>query len=357
MKKEIRIEIPAPNDCHAHLRTGKMLKNVLPFHNIFANVITMSNLVTPVYSSQLAGIYKTEILAHHPAFHPHMTLMLVKKTTPEIIRQAKKEGINLVKYIPEGTSNNSEFGIPLWELESYYPVIEMIQMENMHLLVHIELVVNPSTGKPFHWIGRERLGIPYIRKLIRTFPGLKITIEHISTAEMIKFINEAPDNIRATITAHHIGPYYDLTVFGCDMEAFQKGEIKEPNIFCLPILKSVDDVSAVIKAMTSGNPKYMFGSDSAPHPPENKILPNPKPGIFSAPTALSWISAVFYTHTDMNAKLLQTFLHDNSCQWYGFSPSSRKIRIENKKWKVPRNYKGIIPFLAGEKLYFKISQA
>lgn len=360
MKKEIRIETPAPNDCHVHLRRGKMLQKVLPFHNIFGNVIVMGNTEPEnIVTAEDSIEYHGEIMAEKPEFTPHMTIMFVRKTTTKTIDQAYKSGIRLIKYIPEATSTGSEKGkgIPLWMLEEFYPVIDRICKKKMHFLTHIELAIDPATGKTIHWIDRERMGIPYLKKLIQAFPGLKITVEHVSTAEMVKFVDEAPDIVGAKITSHHIGPYYNLNVFGCDMEALRKGEIKEPDIFCLPILKSVDDASAVIKAMTSGNPKYMFGSDSAPHPPESKKLPNPKPGIFSAPTALSWISAVFYTHTDMNTKLLRAFLHDNSCQWYGFPKSERKIIIEKKKWKVLKNYKGIIPFLAEEKLYFKISKA
>lgn len=360
MKKEIRIEIPAPNDCHAHLRRGEMLKKVISYHNIFGHVIVMGNTEPEnIVTAGNAASYRGEIISQNPTFHPRMTIMLVRKTTTKTIDEAHKSGIGLVKYIPAATSTGStaETGIPLWMLEEFYPVIERIRKNKMHFLIHVELATDPSTGKSIHWIHREKLAIPYLKKLIQTFPGLTVTVEHISTAKMVKFIDEAPDNVGAKITAHHIGPYYNLNVFGCNMEALKKGEIKEPDIFCLPILKSVDDVSAVIKAMTSGSPKYMFGSDSAPHPPESKLLPNPKPGIFSAPTALSWVSAVFYTHTDMNVKLLRAFLHDNSCAWYCFPKSDRKIVIEKKKWKVPKNYKGIVPYLAEEKLYFKVSQA
>ncbi len=358
MRKERRIEIPAPNDCHVHLRRGKMLKKVLPFHNIFANVIVIGNTEPEnIVTAEDSVEYHEEIMVEKPDFTPHMTIMLVRKTTTKTINEAHKSSIRMVKYIPEATSTGSEKGkgIPLWMLEEFYPVIDRIRKNKMHFLVHIELAIDPATGKNIHWVEREKLGIPYLKKLIKTFPGLKITVEHISTKEMVEFVDQAPDCVHATITAHHIGPYYYIDVFGHGQEAYKKGEVRKPDIFCLPVLKTIDGVSAVIGAMASGNPKYMFGSDSAPHPLESKMLPDPKPGIFSAPTALSRIAAVFHIHTDMNINLLRAFLHDNSCQWYGFPKSDRKIVIEKKKWKVPKNYNGIVPFLAGEKLYWKTS--
>lgn len=358
--KKITVKAKRPNDCHVHLRRGKMLQNVLPFHNIFGHAIVIGNtLPDNIVTAQDAASYRGEIMMENPEFIPHMTIMLVRDTTKKTIERAHRRGVRFVKYIPAATSTGSsaEKGIPLWMLSDYYPEIEIIWKNKMHLLLHVELAFDPENkGRAIPHSEREHLGIPYLRQLVKAFPGLKITVEHVSTKKMIDFINQAPDYVRATITAHHTGPYYDLTVSGYDHEAFHKGEIRDPDIFCLPILKGVDDVDAVIKAATSGNPKYMFGSDSAPHPSEHKTLENPKPGIFSAPTALPRIATVFSTHTDMNVKLLNAFLHDNSCRWYGFPKSNEIITFTARKWKVPENYKGIVPFLAGEKIYWKASR-
>ena len=358
--KRTTVKIKRPNDCHVHLRRGGMLQKVLPFHNIFGHAIIMGNtLPDNIVTSWDAATYRGEIMMENPEFFPHMAIMLTCDTTTKTIRQAHGRGIRLVKYIPAATSTGSsaEKGIPLWMLKDYRPVIEAIWENDMHLLLHIELAMKPENGKLIPYSKRESMGIPYLKLLVKAFPGLKITVEHVSTREMITFINHAPDNVRATITAHHTGPYYDSNVLlGTDLLALQKGDVGNANIFCLPILKGVSDVDAVIKAMTSGNPKYMFGSDSAPHPPEHKTLANPKPGIFSAPTALSWIATVFSLYANMNVNLLNAFLHDNSCQWYGFPKSNETISLVAKKWIVPENYRGIVPFLAGEDLCWKASR-
>jgi dihydroorotase len=353
--KEIRIEIPAPNDCHVHLRTGEMLRNVLAFHNVFENVVVMGNLIPPIVCAQNKIIYESEILIHKPSFRPWMTIMLVKSTTPKTIQEAKKAGVRFVKYIPEATSTGSDFGVPVWQLEDYHDVIDEIRKQGMYFLGHWEMAFSPKSKKVIPFQEREQMAIPYLRRLAKNFPNLKITVEHVSTKEMVKFVDRAPDNIRATITAHHIGPYYTLDLFNWEKGALKRNEIRKPDLFCLPILKGFDDALAVIKAMTSGNPKYMFGSDSAPHPPESKVLPNPRPGIFSAPTALSWIATIFDEFANMDVKLLKDFLCDNSRQWYDFPKSEKTITLVRKKWKVPKNYKGIVPFLAGMTFHWKIS--
>lgn len=44
-------------------------------------------------------------------------------------------------------------------------------------------------------------------------------------------------------------------------------------MYCLPILKREEHRVALVRAATSGNPKFFLGTDSAPHAVENKISP------------------------------------------------------------------------------------
>ncbi len=61
----------------------------------------------------------------------------------------------------------------------------------------------------------------------------------------------------ATITAHHLY----LTSDDSD---------RDPFAFCKPIPKKATDRRALLKAAVSGDAKFFFGSDSAPHPIESK---------------------------------------------------------------------------------------
>ncbi|MDE1032425.1 dihydroorotase, partial [Escherichia coli] len=40
--------------------------------------------------------------------------------------------------------------------------------------------------------------------IVNDFPNLKIVLEHITTADAANFVNNASDNVAATITAHHL---------------------------------------------------------------------------------------------------------------------------------------------------------
>ena len=97
----------------------------------------------------------------------------------------------------------------------------------------------------------ERSLIPLLQRV----PGLKVVMEHITTADAVKFIQAAPANIGATITAHHLL---------LNRNALFEGGIR-PHHYCLPVLKREEHRLALVKAAISGNPKFFLGTDSAPH--------------------------------------------------------------------------------------------
>ena len=124
----------------------------------------------------------------------------------------------------------------------------------MPLLVHGEV-----TDSNIDIFDRERVFIDTIlRPVMLRFPSLKIVMEHITTEDAVNFIlieNKDNANIAATITAHHL-LYNRNDIF--------KGGVC-PHMFCLPILKREKHRISLLKAATSGSPKFFIGTDSAPH--------------------------------------------------------------------------------------------
>ena len=124
----------------------------------------------------------------------------------------------------------------------------------MPLLVHGEV-----TDSNIDVFDRERVFIDSIlRPVMIRFPQLRVVMEHITTEDAVNFIlieNKNNANIAATITAHHL-LYNRNDLF--------KGGIC-PHMFCLPILKREKHRISLLKAATSGNPKFFIGTDSAPH--------------------------------------------------------------------------------------------
>ena len=92
------------------------------------------------------------------------------------------------------------------------------------------------------------------------------------------------DNIAATITPHHLL---------ANRNHMLVGGIK-PHYYCLPVLKrQYPDQKALLKAATSGNPKFFLGTDSAPHDQKKKESTCGCAGIFSAHAAIELYAEAF----------------------------------------------------------------
>ena len=152
--------------------------------------------------------YKKRIMDALPpdapsTFQPLMTLYLTDNTTPEEIRKASalknEDGTPTIvgcKYYPAGATTNSAFGVS--DVKNVYPALEEMQKVGMMLCIHSEV----TKGDIFE---REPVFIEEIMKpLVAKFPTLKITMEHISTKEAVDYVLSAPDNVKASVTCHHL---------------------------------------------------------------------------------------------------------------------------------------------------------
>ena len=107
-------------------------------------------------------------------------------------------------------------------------------------------------------------------------PGLKIVLEHITTAEAAAFVEAPGPQVAATVTPQHLI---------INRNALFAGGLR-PHAYCLPVAKRERHRLAVRRAATSGSPKFFLGTDSAPHAVEKKEADCGCAGIFNAPFAL-----------------------------------------------------------------------
>ena len=206
------ITIRYPDDFHHHCRDGAATASVLKHaYDRFQRCLMMPNLQPPVTTTALALEYKDRIIAslkqngQDPTkFEPLMTLYLTDKTSPDEIERAStlknEDGITPTivgcKYYPAGATTNSDFGVT--DVKNLYPVLEKMSQVGMMLCIHSEV----THADIFE---REPIFIEEIMKpLVRDFPNLKITMEHISTKEAVDYVLSAPDNVKASITCHHL---------------------------------------------------------------------------------------------------------------------------------------------------------
>jgi dihydroorotase len=303
--------------------------------------IIMPNLTPPITTTDQALEYRQRILAALPAgsdFEPLMVLYLTDTTPPEEIERAAQSGIvKAVKLYPAGATTNSDSGVT--DLARCDATIAMMVKVGMPLLVHGEV-----TNAEIDIFDREAAFIEKVMKpLLERHPTLKVVFEHITTQQAAEFVAQAPDNVAATITAHHL-------LF--NRNKMLVGGIR-PHYYCLPILKREQHRQALLKAATSGSQKFFLGTDSAPHSQGAKESSCGCAGAYTAPAAIELYATAF---EEMNAlDKLEAFASLNGPRFYGLTPNADTITLERRKWRLPESYPfvqgaQIIPLLAGESL-------
>lgn len=339
------LTITRPDDWHLHLRDGAALAAVLPdTARQFARAIVMPNLKPPVTTVEAARAYRERILAARPTgsdFEPLMTLYLTDNTAPDEIARARQSGfVHAVKYYPAGATTNSENGVT--DLAKVHAVLAAMEKHDLPLLMHGEV-----TDAAVDVFDRERVFIDrHLARIAREFPGLRIVLEHVTTAEAVAFVSEARDRIAATITAHHLL---------WNRNAMFAGGMR-PHAYCLPVLKRETHRAALVRAATGGNPRFFLGTDSAPHPRHAKEAACGCAGIYSAHSALELYAEVFAVENALDR--LQAFASFHGADFYRLPRNRGTVTLERSPWRIPQRIAvgddELVPMRAGETLTWKL---
>ena len=317
-----RITLTRPDDWHLHLRDGEALKSVLAdTARRFARAIVMPNLRAPVTTVAAAAGYRDRIISVLPPgsdFEPLMTLYLTDDTRPAEIHKARASGIvHAVKYYPAGATTNSDSGVT--DIRNCTDALEAMAETGMPLLIHGEV-----TDAQIDVFDRERCFIERTMiALIQRLPRLRIVMEHITTANAVTFVRNAPDNVAATITAHHLL---------LNRNELFRGGIR-PHYYCLPILKREEHRRELVKAATSGNPKFFLGTDSAPHARHTKETACGCAGIYTAHAGIELYAEAFDAAGSLDK--LEGFASYHGADFYGLARNSQKITLVRSAWSVP----------------------
>ena len=307
--------------------------------------IIMPNLSSPVKSVRQAQAYRKEIMKELPKksrFDPLMVLYLTDDTDPkEIAAAGAAPEIYAAKLYPAGATTNSTNGVT--NITNIYPALEAMQTEEIPLLVHGE-VTDPKVDV----FDRESVFIEKVLdRVVKDFPGLKIVLEHITTKDAVDYVLECKDNIAATITPHHLL---------ANRNHMLVGGIK-PHYYCLPVLKRQNPhQKSLLKAATSGNPKFFLGTDSAPHDREKKESSCGCAGIFSAHAAIELYAEAF--DGEGAIERLEGFASIFGPDFYGLPHNKEIITLEKSLWRVPEHYEfagsKLTPFFAGVELSWRL---
>ena len=335
------LTITQPDDWHLHVRNGAILNTVIR-HTArqFGRAIIMPNLKPPVTTVAQALDYRNEILAALPpdsTFQPLMTLYLTGATTVEEIQQAAaSEYVHAFKLYPAGATTNSDAGVA--DIRAAHALFAAMEKYGTPLLIHGEV-----TDAHYDIFDREKLFIDsHLQWLSREFPALRIVVEHLTTEEAVQFVSDASDNVAATITPQHL--LYNRN-------AILAGGIR-PHFYCLPILKREHHRLALLKAATSGNPKFFLGTDSAPHLTALKENSCGCAGCFSAHAALELYAEAFEQANALDK--LEGFASFFGADFYRLPRNTRTVTLKKQSWTVPDHYgegnTTITPLRAGDSL-------
>jgi dihydroorotase len=340
-----RVTITRPDDWHLHLRDGEHMRAVLPdTARRFARAIVMPNLRPPVTTTAAARAYRERILTALPPgsrFEPLMTLYLTDNTRPEEIGRAKESGfVRAVKYYPAGATTNSDSGVA--DLARCYPVFEAMAAAGIPLLVHGEV-----TDSDVDVFDRERVFLERVlAPLVARFPLLKVVVEHITTREAVQFVQDASENVGATITAHHLL---------LNRNALFVGGVR-PHHYCLPVIKRELHREALMAAVASGSRKFFLGTDSAPHAKHTKETSCGCAGVYTAHAAIELYAEAFEQAEALDK--LEGFASRYGAAFYGVPPNNDTITLE--KWdtaiEAELDFGGdrLVPFRAGETVRWRL---
>ena len=341
-----KLTITRPDDWHLHLRDGDALKAVLPdTAHRFARAIVMTNLRPPVTTTALAAEYRQRILDALPVgahFEPLMTLYLTDNTSANEIAKAKASGfVHGVKLYPAGATTNSDSGVT--SLDACAEALEAMQESGLPLLVHAEV-----TDSDVDVFDRERAFIDrYMNPLLVKYPSLKVVFEHITTKDAAEFVAGSPNNVAATITPHHLL---------MNRNAMFTGGIR-PHHYCLPILKREEHRLALVKAATSGSPKFFLGTDSAPHAKSAKEAACGCAGMYSAHAGIELYAEVFEMENALDK--LEAFASFYGADFYGLRRNTDQITLVKEAWIVPESMvfasDVLVPLRAGQSVAWRMA--
>lgn len=339
------VVINRPDDWHVHFRDGHYLNETVPATaHYFSRALVMPNLIPALTTIDLIEDYRKRILAVSVPTHsftPYMTFYLNESVRVEELEKAASiPHILGGKLYPAGATTNSEAGAR--SLTALYPLFEVMQQQDLVLQIHGEVTHSDI-------FAREALFITeYLQPIIDNFLKLRIVLEHISTKKAVEFITQAPTTVAATITPHHL--LYNRN-------KLLAGGLR-PHYYCLPILKHEEDQQALRAAVSSGNPKFFAGTDSAPHAISNKENSCGCAGIYSAPFAISFYAQVFEELNQLTK--LNQFTSDFGAQFYQLPINKEEIELIKTAQLVPQSLpfgqEQVIPMAAGEMIPWSVNE-
>lgn len=329
------IRIRKPDDMHLHLRQGDQMKYYArESARYFARGLVMPNTMPPLKTPEALIAYRDEITGYAPDFTPLLSFKMSPELTREDVFRLKEAGAIIGKYYPQGATTNSEDGVTGWKELSH--ILEAMEEAGLVFAAHGE---DPNVFS----MDRETAFIKDFDAISKAYPKLRMVFEHISTLAAAEYVLQAPERIAASVTVHHLLFTLDDIIGGG----------LNPHLFCKPVPKQPADRRFIQDIVLSGNPKFFFGSDSAPHLKEKKECFNGAAGAYTAPIAIPILAHFFEDNNALD--LFEDFVSSFGAEFYNLPLNEEYIELQQEDWVVPDIMPyGVVPPLAGTTLGWKL---
>ena len=308
------LKIFRPCDFHVHLREGQVLKHILKENNKnFQKILVMPNLAKPITNEKILSKYRAFVLKNNRNTEILFTIYLNQDCKITDLKNMIKNNLFFAaKLYPLHATTNSSSGVK--DIKKMSKYFEFLEKNKIPLCLHGEHI--HKDDDPYE---RERRFLEYeLSWLVKNFKSLKITLEHITTKDSVDFI-KSNNNIAASITTHHLLENTNTFL----------GDYLKPELFCKPIIKNTKHQKSLLSAALSGNSKFFFGSDSAPHLRNYKFTESCCAGVYSTKYSVSNILELFYSSKKTNN--LNKFLTINGCKHYNLKFDNKLISYVRQK--------------------------
>ncbi len=361
---ELRIRLP--DDFHVHLRQGPaMAAYVARSAGFFGRFLAMPNLVPPLVSGRAVSDYLAALRKAVPApgsatgydggspqgagggaqdaagaaqdaaggarplsgAVPLGSFKLIPGMGRQAVLDCIAAGALIGKYYPAGSTTNAADGVR--DPDEVQAELDAMEEADRVLSIHAE---DPSAPV----MEREQAFLPQIDRILARHPRLRIVVEHLSSAAGVDAVLAWPQRVAATITAHHLA-------FTLDDLA---GERLDPGFYCKPIIKTTADRAALVNVACTGQARFFFGSDSAPHSAPAKAAG--AAGVYASPVALQILAGVFDNAGVLDQ--LEGFTSVRGAAFYRLPPNEGQLVLRREAWQVPELLDGCVPLAHGRTL-------
>lgn len=344
-----------PDNWHAHFRQGKLMNFLISIFIKYgwrARIVAEPNTIPPKLTGLMAVDYAEEInkIAHSlgcGTFRALPVIQITESTTSEMIYDAYSRGVRIAKVYPFFVTTNSENGV-----KNYLNIYSaLMACEYLGIIVQFH---GEDPHEAIEGLHKERSFLRILDRIIKAFPKLKVTLEHISTKDAVEWVKRQGENVAASITVQHL----IFTIDDLIGYSRRSGGKMRVHWGYKPQAKFRTDLIALWEVILSGHPRFFYGGDDAAHLRMNKECANSSCGAWHTMESLATLITEFWKFNIIDR--LEPFLSEFGARFYGFELNKETITFVRKDWMVPLDVPvpdmndSLVPMLAGEKAEWQI---